>query len=233
MEHTSIQKNYYSETATNYDEMHLNERDEHYFALRFLDAAIDIYNINSILDIGAGTGRVAIYLKQKYPSIRVISVEPVKELRKVGHSKGLSEIELVDGDATRLKYKDNEFDLVCEFGVLHHIERPELAVQEMLRVGKIGIFISDSNNFGQGSAASRKLKQLINCVGLWKVFDFFKTKGKGYSISEEDGLYYSYSVFNQYDLISHKCNTHILNTVPGGVNPYKTSSHVALLGLKK
>jgi hypothetical protein len=117
--------------------------------------------------------------------------------------------------------------------VLHHIERPELAVQEMLRVGKIGIFISDSNNFGQGSAASRKLKQLINCVGLWKVFDFFKTKGKGYSISEEDGLYYSYSVFNQYDLISHKCNTHILNTVPGGVNPYKTSSHVALLGLKK
>lgn len=233
MNNKEIQENYYAKTADSYDEMHLNESDEHYFALRFLDAIIDLYKINSILDIGAGTGRVASYLTKKHPTLQVMSIEPVKELRNLGYAKGLLETNLVDGDATNLKYNDCEFDLVCEFGVLHHIEKPELAVKEMLRVGKVGIFISDSNNFGQGSTISRFIKQTINSFGMWKVADFIKTKGKGYTLSEGDGLAYSYSVFNNFNLIKKKCRIYIFNTMPGGINPYKTSPHVALLGIKK
>lgn len=230
----NAQRKYYSEGAKNYDLMHVNAKDEHYFSLRFLDALIDYYDIKKILDIGAGTGRVATYLKSKYPNIQVISIEPVKELRDVGYKKGLTELELLQGDATNLSYKNDEFDIVCEFGVLHHIKNPELAVQEMLRVGRIGIFISDSNNFGQGSVPSRFIKQILNRFGLWKLANFVKTKGRGYTISEGDGLAYSYSVFNNYALISKTCDTHILNTSPGGgIDPYKTATHVALMGIKK
>jgi hypothetical protein len=103
----------------------------------------------------------------------------------------------------------------------------------MLRVAQRAIFISDSNNFGQGGRLSRFLKQAINSVGLWPIADQIKTKGKGYAISEGDGLYYSYSVFNNYEQIATKCQSvHMLNTIDGGPNLYRTASHVALLGIK-
>ena len=230
-----FQRNYYAKTANEYDDMHLGGTDkgEHFFALSFLLSAIDYFNINSILDIGSGTGSAIDYIKKHKPDIRIVGVEPVHELRLIGYSKNLSENELVDGDATNLQFSNGEFDLVCEFGVLHHIKYPERAVSEMLRVANKLIFISDSNNFGQGSFLARFIKQLLNTFGLWRVADFIKTRGKGFTVSEGDGLAYSYSVFNNYNLIESNCRKiHLLNTVDGRINPYRTASHIALLGVK-
>lgn len=229
-----IQQRYYAETANQYDSMHLDKNDEHFFALSFMVGAIDYLGIHSILDIGSGTGRAVQYLKNLRQDLRVVGVEPVRELREIGYSKGLSEDELIDGDATNLKFKSADFDLVCEFGVLHHIKKPDPAVAEMLRVSGKAVFISDSNNFGQGSMAARSIKQFINFMSLWKLTDLIKTRGKGYTISEGDGLAYSYSVFNNYRQIRDKCRSiHLLNTKDGFIDPYKTASHVALLGIKK
>jgi len=230
-----FQRNYYAKTANEYDDMHLGwtDKGEHFFALSFLLSAIDYFNINSILDIGSGTGRAIDYIKKHKPDIRIVGVEPVHELRLIGYSKNLSENEIVDGDATNLQFSNGEFDLVCEFGVLHHIKYPERAVSEMLRVANKLIFISDSNNFGQGSFLARFIKQLLNTFGLWRVADFIKTRGKGFTVSEGDGLAYSYSVFNNYNLIESNCRKiHLLNTVDGRINPYRTASHIALLGVK-
>ena len=171
-------------------------------------------------------------MKQRRPDVDVVGVEPVEALREIGYKGGLSKDELVTGDATQLQHADNEFDLVCAFGVLHHIKAPHLAVAEMLRVSRRAIFISDSNNFGQGSLLARSLKQLLNSLGLWKVADLVKTRGKGYTLSAGDGLAYSYSVFNNYSQIEQACKqVHILNTNGNGVNPYRSASHVALLGI--
>ncbi len=228
-----IQRQYYAQTAANYEEAHVHAGGEHVFALGFLMSSLDYFGVRSILDIGCGTGRAIRYIKQHRPDIQVMGVEPVKELREVGYTLGLSEAELVEGDATQLQFASGQFDLVSEFGVLHHIPKPERAVAEMLRVAKIGVFISDSNNFGQGSWFARALKQSANALGLWRTLDFIKTKGRGYSISEGDGLAYSYSVFNNYRQIETACKQiHLLNTHPGGVNPYRTAGHVALLGVK-
>jgi ubiquinone/menaquinone biosynthesis C-methylase UbiE len=228
------QRRYYAKTATHYDSMHLDESDEHFFALSFMVGVIDYLGVQSILDVGSGTGRAIQYIKKLRPELRVVGIEPVKELREVGYSKGLSSTELIDGDATSLSFANDEFDLVCEFGVLHHIKQPNLAVAEMLRVSNKAIFISDSNNFGQGSIIARTIKQIINLTGLWKLVDFIKTKGKGYTITEGDGLSYSYSVFNNYKQIWKHCKSvHLLNTRDGFINPYRTASHVALLGIKK
>lgn len=228
-----IQRKYYTHTAQKYNEMHVREDDEHSFALSFLVSSIDYLEINSVLDIGSGTGRALSYIKKIRPGVRVIGVEPVRELREEGYQAGILPNELVEGDATNLVYRDNEFDLVCEFGVFHHIKHPEIVVDEMLRVAKKAVFISDTNNFGHGSAAVRSIKQLINAFGLWKVADLIKTKGKGYTISEGDGLAYSYSVFNDYKRIVKKCaSVHLINTRGDGVQIYRTASHVALLGIK-
>lgn len=234
MNEIEIQQRYYAETASKYDSMHLEEQDEHFFALSFLIGAIGFLDIRSVLDIGSGTGRAIHFLKKQCPQLRIVGIEPVAELREIGYSKGLSRDELIDGDALNLAFDEKEFDVVCEFGVLHHIKKPELAVAEMLRVSSKAIFISDSNNFGQGSATARSVKHALNWLRLWKLADLIKTRGKGYSISEGDGLAYSYSVFNNYAQIREQCKSvHLLNTRDGFINPYKTAGHVALLGIKQ
>jgi len=230
-----IQQAYYAKTAKKYDEMHVasDERDEHFFAMIFMLASLDYFGIKSILDIGSGTGRVLDYIKRNRPDIYIVGIEPVEELRQIGYEKGISENSLIEGDAKKLQFLENEFDLVCEFGALHHIKNPEIAVSEMLRVAKKAIFISDSNNFGQGSYVYRCIKQIVNTLGLWGVANYIKTKGKGYIISEGDGLSYSYSIFNNYKQIQKSCKSiHLLNTKDGKADMYRTASHIALLGIK-
>lgn len=64
---SEIQKNYYAKTADGYDSQHLFHGDEHYLALNYLDGLIKFNNVKTLLDIGAGTGRVALLLKKKNP----------------------------------------------------------------------------------------------------------------------------------------------------------------------
>jgi hypothetical protein len=102
----------------------------------------------------------------------------------------------------------------------------------MLRVARRAIFIFDANNFGQGSAIARGIKQTINALGLWRFANFIKTRGKGYTISKEDGLAYSYSVFNDYGQIAAACErVHCMNSVAGGPNLYRSAPGVILLGI--
>jgi ubiquinone/menaquinone biosynthesis C-methylase UbiE len=230
----NFQRCYYAATAGRYDDMHVRDDDAHGFALSFLISAVEHFGIQSVLDIGSGTGRALLKIKTAIPDIKALGIEPSLELRNVGHSKGLSEGELIDGDAMNLPFDDNSFDLVCEFAALHHISDPQKAVSEMLRVSRRAIFISDSNNFGQGTKLARLWKQAINATGLWCVADFIKTKGMGYTISEGDGLAYSYSVFNNFKYIKERCESvHVLNTVDAGPNLYRTAAQVALLGVKR
>jgi SAM-dependent methyltransferase len=229
----AIQREYYRRTAAQYDAMHMHSDGEHNFALSFMVSMIRYLGCRSVLDIGSGTGRALFVIKEEAPGIRVCGIEPSPELRAAAQKKGLAPDEIVDGDAQALEYKDGEFDLVCAFGALHHIPRPSLAVGEMLRVARRAIFISDANNFGQGSAPVRVVKQIANLLGLWTLLDYIKSRGKGYILSEGDGLSYSYSVFNNYSQVRRACESvHLLNTMDAGMNPYKTAPSVALLGIK-
>jgi ubiquinone/menaquinone biosynthesis C-methylase UbiE len=237
MEDTAyIQNKYYQDTAVNYDIMHMHEDvdPEHEIAFYFMCSMIEKLNIKSVLDVGAGTGRVIIDLHKRYPGLRVTGIEPVAALREQGYNKGILKNDLIDGDGKKIEFPENQYDMVCAFGILHHIEKPAQVIKEMLRVSKYAIFISDSNNFGQGGRLGRFVKQAINALGLWSAYNYIRTKGKKYQISEGDGLFYSYSVFNNFSLIKKNCKSvHLLNTRDAGINPYRTASHAALLGLKK
>ena len=233
-EEVQKQRQYYTETASHYDAMQIAAQDEHQFALALLSAFIEYHGIKSVLDVGSGTGRALRYLKARHPDVRFVGVEPVAALRQVGYAAGLTADDLRDGDVNALGFKAGEFDLVCEFAVLHHVPHPAQAVAEMLRVSRTAIFISDANNFGQGSWLSRTLKQGINALGLWSIFNYLRTGGRRYSISDGAGLFYSYSVFNNYHQIDRACKAvHLINTVPAGVSLYRSAPHVALFALKQ
>jgi len=227
------QREYYQRTAAEYEIAHVSDDDEHTLALAFMAGAIDWLGLRSVLDVGSGTGRAIHYLKKRCPTVRVVGIEPVQALREIGHSQGLSEKELIEGDATRLNVADGSFDLVCEFGVLHHLRDPSIAVREMLRAASRSIFISDSNNFGQGSSPVRSLKQALRTIGLWPLAKYLKFGGKGYTESEGDGIAYPYSVFDSYPLVAEHCRRiHVLNTNGDGRSAFRSAAHVALLGVK-
>ena len=229
----NLQRKYYADTAVKYDAMQISDQDEHQFALAILSAMIEYHGIRSVLDVGSGTGRALRYLKVRHPGVRFVGIEPVEALRKVGHAAGLSLEELRDGDINSLAAADGEFDLVCEFAVLHHVPKPELAVAEILRVARKAIFISDANNFGQGGIVARCLKQAINALGLWPAFDWLRTGGKGYHVSAGDGLFYSYSVYNNFRQIRKACRyVYQVNTADAGQDLYRSSPSVTIFALK-
>jgi ubiquinone/menaquinone biosynthesis C-methylase UbiE len=228
-----IQRKYYESTASDYDFVHLSSGDEHFLALNYLDALIKFKNFKSILDLGAGTGRAALFLKERNPDLKILSIEPVKELREIGLTKGLNHAELIDGDIYDLKFGNSSFDLVCAFGVFHHLENPVAALTEMQRVSSNSIFISDSNNFGHGKTFSKTIKQVLNFLKIWNFAVLVKTRGKKFAISEGDGLAYSFSLFS---LIRYLESTHLiyfLGTVPSKRNLYRSASHLAIFAEKK
>ncbi len=225
----SAQRKYYSETAQDYDARHLLTPDEHSLALGWLSALIKANGFGGVLDVGCGTGRCLRFLRGEGLQIALKGIEPVQALRDVAMRKGLSAAEIIGGDALALPFANESIDLVCSFGVLHHIADHKKAVAEMCRVARKAVFISDSNNFGQGDAIARAAKQGLRTLGLWPMFDFVRTKGKGHHFSEEDGVYYSYSILNDEPALRRRFSQlYFLGAHSSGPNLYRTASHIAV-----
>jgi ubiquinone/menaquinone biosynthesis C-methylase UbiE len=226
-------RDYYRRTASAYDTMNVHERDEHSYVIASLAGQLDFFGIKSVLEVGAGTGRLLLQLRALRPNLRICGVEPVAELRQIGYQKGLSSAELRDGSGYAIPFEAGEFDLVACFGVLHHVAEPPRFVREMMRVATKGVLISDSNNFGQGGVAARMLKQTLRHLGLWRTATWIQTRGRGYHVNESDGLFYSYSVFDNFEMVKRDFPmTYCIPSKPSGPNLFRSAGHVAILGLK-
>jgi SAM-dependent methyltransferase len=224
----AAQREYYSRTADSYNAEHVSQVDEHSVGLAWMAALIEQRQLTSVLDVGSGTGRALLYLKGR-TTVTMRGIEPSPELRDVGHRQGLSGEELTAGDALALQFPDNSFDLVCAFAVLHHVKDHRRVVSEMCRVARKAIFISDANNLGQGSRPIRAVKQGLKAFGLWRFIDLVRTGFKGYHYSEGDGVFYSYSIFDDVPIIKAKFpDLMYMSTRPSGANLYRTAETVAL-----
>jgi ubiquinone/menaquinone biosynthesis C-methylase UbiE len=206
-----IQRQYYTETAARYDQMHAQEGDDDPVNAGFLHALLRLVEAHTILDVGAGTGRGVRRLAEAFPNALVCGVEPVAALaeRAVKENR-VPAGAMFRGTGEALPFADASFDAVCEFSILHHVRNPSAVVREMLRVARKAVFIADSNRFGQGSGPARLFKLALYKTGLWGVANYVKTRGKGYLITEGDGLAYSYSVFDSFSHIANWADRVIL-----------------------
>lgn len=228
---TAEQREYYERTAAQYDKMHLTET-EHEYALAQLVGLMRHYNYSSLLDVGAGTGRVLRYAKADLPEVKVAGVEPVDGLREIAYQQGVDREELRGGDALDLKFDDNSWDVVCSFGILHHIPEPEKAIAEMCRVARHAVFFSDLNNYGCGSFPQRLFSQTLRRCGLWRSFQFMKNGGKHEKYSEGDGIHYSYSLFDSLPVIREKFRQiHLTNTKGNSPDLFRGCSHVSVFAV--
>jgi ubiquinone/menaquinone biosynthesis C-methylase UbiE len=190
---TQQQREYYAETASAYESMHVQPGDEHFIALEYAAALLHVVRAKSVLDVGSGTGRAIRFLRQRCPDIQIEGVEPVCKLREQAR---VPRTVIHDASGEDLPFNDGSFDVVMSFGLLHHVPAPAPVVTEMIRVARSGVIISDTNRFGQGSTGAGILKLAIHRVGLWPAFEHFRTRGRGYLESDGDGIFYSYSIFD-------------------------------------
>jgi demethylmenaquinone methyltransferase / 2-methoxy-6-polyprenyl-1,4-benzoquinol methylase len=88
-----------------------------------------------ILDLAAGTGASSVaFLKE---GVRVVAADFSMGMLEEGRKRH-PEIEFVFADATKLPFREEEFDTVTISFGLRNVENTELALSEMLRVLKPG-----------------------------------------------------------------------------------------------
>ncbi|RME56783.1 MAG: class I SAM-dependent methyltransferase [Deltaproteobacteria bacterium] len=90
-----------------------------------------------VLDLGAAEGRTLLELARLLPGARFTGVEFSRELIAAAPSLP-AQIELIEGDVTRLDLPDGRFDLVCALALLEHLDDPGAAVREAWRVLRQG-----------------------------------------------------------------------------------------------
>jgi ubiquinone/menaquinone biosynthesis C-methylase UbiE len=199
-----IQRKYYTDMAARYEQMHEHEGSGDPLANRFVQSILRTVDARSVLDVGTATGRGLRDLKKALPNGFVCGIEPVAALIEQAVLNGANAAgPVVRGSGAALPFADASFDVVCEFAVLHHVANPNAVVKEMLRVAKKAVLISDSNRFGQGSRAARLIKLGLCKSNLWRAYNYMRTSGKGYRVTEGDGVAYSYSVYDSFELLSN------------------------------
>jgi ubiquinone/menaquinone biosynthesis C-methylase UbiE len=90
------------------------------------------------VDVGTGAGALAFALS---PIVReVVGVDRVPELLAAALERAAlyDNVTFVEGDAARLPFEDFTFDLAGTLRTLHHVQRPELVVAELVRVTRPG-----------------------------------------------------------------------------------------------
>src|SRR5262249_22730641 len=192
------QRAYYARTAQSYSEWHFKEGG-HQRALEQVALFAVELGAQSVLDTRRGTGRGVKFFLERFPDLTVRGNDPSRELLDVS---GLPS-DLVDCcSSERLPYGDAEFDFVVELGVLHHVADPAPIVDEMLRVARKGVFLSDSNIYGRGPGL---LKLILRALGLWSLVLRARRGGKLWFYSEGDCIAFSYSVFDSYRQLRASC----------------------------
>ena len=88
----------------------------------------DLQPGHRVLDVGCGTGTLAVMVKRAHPAVRVVGVDPdpralARAVRKAGRAGAAVRFERGFGDA--LAHPDAAFDRVFSSMMFHHVPRAE------------------------------------------------------------------------------------------------------------
>ncbi len=103
----------------------------------------------NVLDVGCASGWLLSEIANRYPKFRFTGVDAYKKAINYGRNH-YSNIQFLWGDAHRLPFPKNTFDLVLCVNVLEHVVDPEKIMGEIYKVLKTnGVVIigMDSENF--------------------------------------------------------------------------------------
>ena len=114
--------------------------------LRYKTRLIEQANIRPgqhVLDLGCGTGTLAIMVKQIQPSADVVGLDADPDMLKVAKYKSAQQkvpVKFDVGFTNKLPYPDASFDRILSSIMIHHLKTPdkEMTAREVFRVLKPG-----------------------------------------------------------------------------------------------
>ncbi len=121
----------------------------------------------TVLDAGCGEGFVTEWLRGALPRARIAGVD-ASEAALARAARRVPDADLRPGDVRALPYPDGAFDLVVCTEVLEHVEDPETALRELLRVsrGRVLVTVPHEPFFRLGNLArGRHLRRLGSTPG--------------------------------------------------------------------
>jgi SAM-dependent methyltransferase len=176
--------------------------DEHYESLEYIRCFAAQLDARSILDTGCGTGRGIRFFREHMPDVEVHGNDPSPDLLKIATERyQISPSALHCSDTVSLPFARDSFDIVVSLAVLHHVPDPDSVVERMSQLARKGVFISDCNYIGQGRISTRLVKLALTEARLWPAVKFIQQGFRGWSYSEGDGVFYSYSAFSALPIL--------------------------------
>jgi malonyl-CoA O-methyltransferase len=131
-------KRSFDQAAETYDEAAFLQRE-------VADRLIERFNFISlqprlILDLGAGTGYSTAKLEHDFKKAKIIAFDLAEKmlLKNKERKRWFDRKRYVCGDAERIPFKDNSFDLIFSNLMLHWINHLEVTITEIYRVLKPG-----------------------------------------------------------------------------------------------
>jgi SAM-dependent methyltransferase len=226
---TSSTVAYYDATAEAYDDLHAGAKDlEH---IRALERGWKLLNrdIQSVLDVGCGTGRTLGW----FAAPKLFGIDPSVRLLEIAARKR-PDLRLSVGTGEHLPFADQSVDLVVATGIMHHVDHPDRVIAEMFRVARVAVLISDHNNFAFGSPLAKRIRLALWALGLLGLATFVKQGFRRQGYSEDDGWWYPYSLLRDHGVIArHASETIYFPTGPNRGDDLLTGqSHLAVLAMK-
>ena len=110
----------------------------------------------NVLEVGAGFGILGLEVSDYCGKLKGIEISDRLKVAKSNlKGSGKRNVSFVYGDATKMKFDDDSFDLVYCSQVLEHIPECEVAIKEIARVSKKNIIIDVP-------------------TPLWEIYHFFR-----------------------------------------------------------
>ena len=117
---------------------------------------------SKILEIGCGRGMITAMIKKINPSSEVTGID-LQRFSSWDVYQKYNDVKYFVGDATDLKFKDEEFDAIISFGVVEHVVSDQKFIKENLRVlksGGVGFILNIPNKYSINEFLAQK-------IGIW------------------------------------------------------------------
>lgn len=87
-----------------------------------------------VLDVGCGTGVLLEQLRRRHPGLELQGIDPSEGMLEIARKRCGADVSLAQGQAEKLPYPADAFDVIVSVSALHYFAEPPQAIAEMHRV---------------------------------------------------------------------------------------------------
>jgi ubiquinone/menaquinone biosynthesis C-methylase UbiE len=139
----------------------------------YIDNIASLNNFNNILEAGCGSGKATILLNEKFnKTLLDISKNALNYAKYTAAMFNAKDINFIEGNIFHMPFKDKEYDMVWNIGVIEHYELGEIEpiIKEMSRVcSDKGIVAIGVPNLYSGPIIKAMLLKLLKFIPGYKI----------------------------------------------------------------